>query len=53
MSAKALVDALASSKNFKAELKPDKESALLAIVSQSAFTKGTNPQWNQKVSHAP
>ena len=42
--AKALVDALASSKNFKAELKPDKESALLAIVSQSAFTKGTNPQ---------
>ncbi len=42
--AKALVDALASSKNFKAELKPDKESALLEIVSQSAFTKGTNPQ---------
>ncbi len=42
--AKALVDALAPSKNFKAELKPDKESALLEIVSQSAFTKGTNPQ---------
>ena len=42
--AKALVDALASSKNFKAELKPDKESTLLEIVSQSAFTKGTNPQ---------
>ena len=42
--AKALVDTLASSKNFKAELKPDKESALLEIVSQSAFTKGTNPQ---------
>ena len=42
--AKVLVDALASSKNFKAELKPDKESTLLEIVSQSAFTKGTNPQ---------
>lgn len=42
--AKALVDALASSKNFKAELKEGKESALLEIVSQSAFTKGTNPQ---------
>ncbi len=42
--AKSLVDALASSKNFNAELKPDKESVLLEIVSQSAFTKGTNPQ---------
>lgn len=42
--AKALVEALASSKNFKAELKEGKESALLEIVSQSAFTKGTNPQ---------
>lgn len=42
--AKALVDALASSKNFKAELKEGKESALLGIVSQSAFTKGMNPQ---------
>ena len=42
--AKALVDALAYSKNFKAELKEGKESALLEIVSQSAFTKGTNPQ---------
>lgn len=42
--AKALVDALASSQNFKAELKEGKESALLEIVSQSAFTKGTNPQ---------
>lgn len=42
--AKALVDALSSSKNFKAELKEGKESALLEIVSQSAFTKGTNPQ---------
>lgn len=42
--AKTLVDALASSKNFKAELKEGKESALLEIVSQSAFTKGTNPQ---------
>lgn len=42
--AKALADALASSRNFKAELKADKESALLEAVSQSAFTKGTNPQ---------
>lgn len=42
--AKALADALASSKNFRAELKEDKESALLETVSQSVFTKGTNPQ---------
>lgn len=42
--AKALADALASSKNFKAELKADKESALLETISQSVFTKGTNPQ---------
>lgn len=42
--AKALVDALAASKNFKAELKEGKENVLLATVSQSAFTKGTNPQ---------
>lgn len=42
--AKALVDALTPSKNFKAELKPDKDNALLEIVSQSAFAKGTNPQ---------
>jgi len=42
--AKALVDALETSKNFKAELKENKGSAVLAMVSQSAFTKGTNPQ---------
>ena len=42
--AKALVDALASSKNFKAELKENKGSAVLATVSQSAFTNGTNPE---------
>lgn len=42
--AAALVAALVTSKNFKAELKEGKESAELEIVSQSAFTKGTNPQ---------
>lgn len=42
--AKALVDALATSKNFKAELKAGKESVQLSTISQSAFTKGTNPQ---------
>lgn len=42
--AKALAEALASSKNFKAEMKPGKDKVLLAAVSQSAFTKGTNPQ---------
>lgn len=42
--AKALADALASSKNFNAELKAGKESALLEMVSQSVFIKGTNPQ---------
>lgn len=42
--AKALVDAMAASKNFDAELKEGKESAQLETVSQSAFTKGSNPQ---------
>ncbi len=42
--AKALAEALASSKNFKAELKADKDNVLLEVVSQSVFTKGTNPQ---------
>lgn len=42
--AKALVDALASSKNFKAELNEGKESAELGVIFQSAFAKGTNPQ---------
>ncbi len=42
--AKALVEAMASSKNFKAELKAGKDSVLLENVSQGTFTKGTNPQ---------
>ena len=42
--AKALADALESSRNFEAELKEDKGSELLALVSQGVFTKGTNPQ---------
>lgn len=40
----ALVDALATSRNFKAELKDGKKTAQLAVVSQCAFTRGTNPQ---------
>ena len=40
----ALVAALASSRNFKAETKEGKGTTRLASVSQSAFTKGTNPQ---------
>lgn len=42
--AKSLADALVLSRNFKAELKEGKDSALLETVSQSTFTKGTNPQ---------
>lgn len=42
--AKALADAMAASKNFDAELKEGKESAQLETVSQSVFTKGSNPQ---------
>lgn len=42
--AAALAKALETSKNFKAELKEGQESAKLATVAQSAFTKGTNPQ---------
>ncbi len=42
--AKSLADALVLSRNFKAELKEGKDSALLEAVSQSTFTKGTNPQ---------
>lgn len=42
--AKALVDALAYSRNFKAELVDGKGNAVLPVVSQSVFTKGTNPQ---------
>lgn len=41
---KALLNALAVSKNFKAELTSGKEDAQLANVSQAAFTRGTNPQ---------
>lgn len=42
--AQALVDALAASKNFRAELKENKGSAVLATVSQSTFVNGTNPE---------
>lgn len=42
--AKALAEALAGSKNFKAEVKEGKEAVRISTVSQSAFTKGTNPQ---------
>ncbi len=42
--AAALAEALASSPNFKAEVKEGKETAILAVVSQSTFTAGTNPE---------
>ncbi len=42
--AEALAAALTASKNFKAELKENKGSAVLAAVSQSAFKSGTNPE---------
>ena len=42
--AKALANALVTSKNFKAELKAGKDDAQLEVISQSAFTRGTNPQ---------
>lgn len=42
--AKALVDALAGSGNFTAELSEGKEDAQLALVSQGEFTAGSNPQ---------
>jgi len=42
--AKALIDALATSKGFRAELAAGKENAELENVSQSQFTKGSNPQ---------
>ena len=41
--ANALAEALASSRNFKAEVLEGKEGALLGTVLQSAFTKGSNP----------
>lgn len=40
----ALLKALASSKNFRAELREGKEDVSLENVSQSEFTMGTNPQ---------
>lgn len=42
--ASALVEAFAASKNFKAQLKDGKESAIMLNVSQSVFQRGTNPQ---------
>lgn len=42
--AKALADALAASKNFRAEVKTGSDSKVLKNVSQSPFTRGTNPQ---------
>lgn len=42
--AKALADVLASSKSFKAEVTSGSENAVLKVVSQSAFTKGSNPE---------
>lgn len=40
----ALVAALSTSKSFKVESKEGKENSRIENVSQSAFTKGTNPQ---------
>lgn len=40
----ALAEVLESSKNFKAEVKENKEDAALAPVFQGAFTKGSNPE---------
>lgn len=42
--ANALLDALAATKNFKAERISEKEGVQLANVSQAVFTEGTNPQ---------
>lgn len=42
--AKALADALASSRNFNAKLKEGKGDALMEAVSQGAFTEGANPE---------
>lgn len=39
----ALADALASSRNFKAEVTTGKGDAILENISQNQFTKGTNP----------
>lgn len=51
--AKALVEALSNSKNFKAEIEAGKDTAELALVTQSAFTPGTNPNvTNEDYSNA-
>lgn len=42
--AKALADALANSKNFKAEVANEKGDSVLENISQKEFDKGTNPQ---------
>lgn len=42
--AKALAEALTSSKYFNAELKEGKDNSVLVNVLQSAFTKGENPK---------
>lgn len=39
-----LVEALASSKSFKAEVKEGKGASILAAAAQSEFTTGTNPE---------
>jgi Phage tail sheath protein. len=41
---KALVEAFATSKNFKAEAKEREDEKIVANVLQSVFTKGTNPE---------
>lgn len=42
--AAALAEVLESSNNFEVKVMEGKEKAILEIVSQSTFTKGTNPQ---------
>lgn len=42
--ATALADALANSKNFKAEVANEKGDSVLENISQKEFDKGTNPQ---------
>lgn len=42
--AKALADAFAATKKFKAEVQSGKDQAIVMNVSQNAFTPGTDPQ---------
>lgn len=42
--AKALADAFAATKKFKAEVQSGKDQAIVMNVSQNAFTLGTDPQ---------